>query len=154
MAVMAVASAGCDVFGEDDDRALVGTVWQLEAFLSDAAFPPSDEALCSLEGVDCVDDSRSYTATFRADGEIGVQADCNVCGGTYERNAGALSISGLVCTEVACERGSRGAGFASALTEAQGYRIDGGRLLIAWGEGRGLLLQATSTRPDGPRRSR
>lgn len=154
VAMIAVTSVGCDGFGGDDDRALVGTTWQLEAFLSEAAFPPSDDPLCALDGVDCVNDSRSYTTTFRADGDIGMQADCNTCGGTYEREAGVLSISELVCTEIACGRGSRGAAFAVALAEARQYRIRDGLLLIAYGEDRGLLLQATSSRSDASPRSR
>jgi heat shock protein HslJ len=152
--MITATSAGCDLFGEDDDRALVGTTWRLEAFLSDAAFPPSDDPLCALDGVDCANNDRSYTATFQADGEIDVQADCNMCGGTFERDAGALSISELVCTEIACGRGSRGTAFAAALTEAERYRTRDGLLLIAYGEGRGLLLQATSPRSDASSRSR
>lgn len=149
----ALAGAGCSLFDDDDARPLVGPTWQLRAFLAEDAFPPGGEALCALDGVDCVDTGRTYTVGFRTGG-LGVRADCNTCSGLYDRDGASLRVNQLVCTEAACPPGSRGPAFAQALGAARGYQIRGAWLLVAYGDGRGLLLRATSQRAVSLTRSR
>jgi heat shock protein HslJ len=152
-ALFALVAAGCSLFG-DDPRPLTRSTWRLQAFLADDAFPPSSRAPCSLTGVDCVSDDRTYTVTFRTDGGLGVQADCNTCGGGYRRDRETLIVDQLFCTEVYCGPASRGAEFAQALGEAHSYRTRDGQLLIAYGDERGLLLRTTSSRSEAPSPSR
>ncbi len=150
----AFLQAGCSLVNGDESRSLVGTTWRLRAFLADDELPAFDDAICSLDGVDCVSADRTYTVTFQDNGEIGAQADCNTCGGSYERDGRALDVKGLACTRMGCGEASRGAAFAQALGAARGFRIRDGWLLIAHGDGQGLLLRATSSRSQAPSPSR
>lgn len=153
--MMILLFAGCDLFGEDDGRRLTGTTWRLAAFLTHDDFPPSSRAgYCTLRGVDCVGDERSYTVTFWTDGSVRAQADCNTCGGSYERDGAALRVESLVCTESYCGPDSRGSDFAGALGQAEGFSLRDDWLLIAYDGGRGLLLRATSSRRVPSPRSR
>jgi len=146
--------AGCDSFDAPEDRAFEGTVWQLQAFLAEDAFPTlSEGSVCSRGGVTCVDDERTYTAAFRANGSVTARADCNTCGGSYVRDGNALDVQGVVCTEIACEPPSRGGAFASAIADARSFSIRGNQMVLSYGDGRGLLLRATSTRPPASRQS-
>ena len=144
--LVTLVGTGCSLTDSDSDRAFEETVWRLEAFLAQDAFPTMDGSICTRGGVSCVDDSRTYTVTFRDDGNIGMQADCNTCGGSYARAGTALDVEGIVCTEIACGTGSRGSAFAVAVGSARAYSIRGNRMLLAYGDGRGLLLRATSSR--------
>lgn len=146
--------AGCDSFDAPEDRAFEDTVWQLQAFLAEDAFPTlSEGSVCTRDGVTCVDEGRTYTVAFRANGSITARADCNTCGGSYARSRDMLDVQGLVCTEIACEAPSRGGAFAAAIGDASSFSIRGNQMVAAYGEGRGLLLRATSARPPASRPS-
>lgn len=148
------ALAGCDSFQSGEGRAFEGTVWRLDAFLAEDAFPTlSEGSICTRGGVNCVDDRRTYTVTFRSDGSIGAQADCNTCGGSYTRDGNVLDVDGLVCTEIACPGRSRGSAFSAAIGRARSFAIRDNRLLLAYGDGRGLLLRATTSRSPASRQS-
>lgn len=151
---LALTAAGCSLFDGGDDPALVETTWRLRAFLADDELPSFDDPICPLDGVDCVSDDRTYTVVFQPDGGLGVQADCNTCGGSYARDGRRLQVEGVFCTEVYCGEASRGAAFAQALGAARGFRLRDGWLLIVYGDGHGLLLRATSSRAEAPPRSR
>jgi heat shock protein HslJ len=47
----------------------------------------------------------TFTARFTEEGRLEVQADCNGCSGTYQLTDGALSVSPLICTRLACPSG-------------------------------------------------
>lgn len=149
-----LAVAGCDSLNADEDRAFENTVWRLEAFLTQDTFPTLREPICERGGVSCVDDDRIYTATFRSNGSLSARADCNTCGGSYVREGQSLSVEAVLCTEIACGTNSRGSAFAAALGAARAYSIRDNRMLLAYGDGRGLLLRATSSRPAASPRAR
>lgn len=147
--------AGCDSFDAPEGRAFEGTVWQLQAFLAEDAFPTQSEgSVCTRGGVTCVDDGRTYTVAFRANGSVTARADCNTCGGSYTRSGTVLDVRGLVCTEIACEAPSRDVAFASAVADAGSFSIRADQMVLSYGDGRGLLLRATSARPPASPRSR
>jgi heat shock protein HslJ len=146
--------AGCDSLNAPEDRAFEGTVWQLQAFLAEDAFPTQSEgSVCTRGGVTCVDDGRAYTVAFRADGRVAARADCNTCGGSYTRSGRGLEVEGLVCTEIACGSPSRGVAFEAAIADARSFSIRGSQMVLAYGADRGLLLRATSARPPASPRS-
>jgi heat shock protein HslJ len=147
--------AGCDSLDAPEDRAFEGTVWRLQAFLAEDAFPTQSEgAVCTRGGVTCVDDGRTYTVAFRSNGSVTARADCNTCGGSYTRSGSVLDVEGLVCTEIACGSPSRGIAFEAAIADARRFSIRGSQMVLAYGDGRGLLLRATSARPPASPRSR
>lgn len=146
--------AGCDSLDAPEDRAFEGTVWQLQAFLAEDAFPTQSEgSICTRGGVTCVDDGQAYTVAFRADGSVAARADCNTCGGSYTRSGRRLEVEGLVCTEIACASPSRGVAFEAAIADARSFSIRGSQMVLAYGADRGLLLRATSARPPASPRS-
>ena len=144
---MGLGIGGCTLVGSADDPPLVGMVWRLEAFVARGAMASLDDAFCTHPAIRCVDPDRTYTVAFRADGRLDAQADCNACGGSYMHDAGGtFRIDQLVCTEVACRSGSQGTAFARALGEAHRYRIREDVLLVAYGDGKRLILRAVADR--------
>ena len=77
-----------------------------------------------------------YTATFGADGRLGLRADCNVCSGPYTTSGSALSVGGMACTRVACPAGSRSDDFIQAMSDASSFLRDEETLLIDHAAGR------------------
>ena len=70
---------------------LMGGVWKLQSMElagSSSRFVP--------------DNPDRFTVEFKADGVIGVRADCNSCGGTYSLSGDALTVRGMACTLVLC----------------------------------------------------
>lgn len=88
LGALALASCNDGVTGPSD---LMGGVWRLQSMrLAGAAssFMPEDPS--------------RFTVEFKADGSIGVRADCNSCGGTYTLSGDQLSVPGMACTLALC----------------------------------------------------
>jgi heat shock protein HslJ len=88
LAALPLLSCSDGVTGPSD---LMGGVWRLQSMEvsgGTSRFVP--------------DDPSRFTIEFKADGVIGVRADCNSCGGTYTLRAERLSVPELACTLVAC----------------------------------------------------
>lgn len=77
-----------------------------------------------------VDGSDRYTIEFQPGGEVRVQADCNVAGGTYTLNDSQIKITITMTTLAACPPDSLGDEFIKELNEAATALFDGGDLLI------------------------
>jgi heat shock protein HslJ len=116
-------SCSDDVTGPSD---LEGAPWRLESMEVAGAprFVPDDPA--------------RFTVEFEADGQMGVVADCNQCGGTYTVNDGTLTVPPLACTLIACP-GPEGQQFASLLDGTASIERDGDELEIESAEGTLLL---------------
>ena len=103
-----LALAGCseDVTGPSD---LQGGAWRLRSMETETGgrFVP--------------DDPGQFTVEFKADGTIGVRADCNGCGGSYTLAGDRLTVGPLVCTLIACPtpRGQQFAGLLDGTTEIE-----------------------------------
>ena len=94
-----------------------GTVWQLTA-------------ITKPDGTITINDPSRYTVTFNADGSANWQADCNVGSATYTGGDGALALTMGASTMAFCPPGSFDQIFLGGLTNAMGYRLEGGNLLI------------------------
>ena len=81
------------------------------------------------------DDPDRFTVEFRADGQLGVVADCNQCGGTYSVSAGTLGVPALACTLIACPA-PEGSQFASLIDGTSSIERDGEELEIESSEGK------------------
>ncbi len=92
-----------------------------------------------LETVTAADPAR-YTITFNADGTAGIQADCNMAGGTYTTGEGnTLTVTMGPSTLMACPPDSQADSFLAGLAAAATYAFDGSDLLIDEAAGAGTL---------------
>jgi heat shock protein HslJ len=96
---------------------IVGPVWQWVGTQT-----PTEETV--------VDDPGKYTIEFLPDGQVQVQADCNMAGGTYAIDDSHIEIAILTATLAACPPGSLGGQFVKELNEAVIYLFEGDDLLI------------------------
>jgi len=97
---------------------LVGPLWQLTG-------------ITKVDGNITINDPTRYTISFNADGTANLQTDCNVGGATYTTGDGnVLTITPGVSTMAFCGIGSFDQIFLGGLTNAMGYRIEEGNLLI------------------------
>ena len=120
-----LVSCSEEVTGPSD---VVGTVWRLESMerTGAARFAP--------------DDPSRFTVEFKADGSLGVRADCNVCGGSYTLNGGRLTSGPLVCTLVACPQ-PEGQQFAAIIDGSAELDKDDDELEIESTEGKLVLTR-------------
>jgi heat shock protein HslJ len=120
-----LVSCSEEVTGPSD---VVGTVWRLSSMerTGAARFVP--------------DDPSRFTVEFKADGQLGLRADCNVCGGSYTLNGGNLTSGPLVCTLVACPR-PEGQQFASLIDGTSDVDKDDDELEIESPEGKLVLTR-------------
>ena len=97
---------------------LIGPLWQLTG-------------ITKVDGNITINDPTRYTISFNADGTANLQSDCNVGGATYTLGeGGALTITPGVSTMAFCGPGSFDQIFLGGLTNAMGYRVEEGNLLI------------------------
>ena len=97
---------------------LVGTQWQLTQ-------------ITKTDGNITINDPTRYAITFNADGTANLVADCNVGGASYTTAEGnLLTITPGVSTMAFCGIGSFDEIFLGGLTNAQGYRLEEGNLLV------------------------
>ena len=79
----------------------------------------------------------ALAARFEEDDRLQINADCNVCSGSYAATASTLAIgSRLACTLAACPPGSLADSYLAALTSARSWELDDAELLVTYDEGR------------------
>jgi heat shock protein HslJ len=76
---------------------------------------------------------RQFTLEFMDAGRLGVRADCNSCGGSYELHGSNLTIRPLACTRAFCGTDSLDTPFLQALGEARAVHRDASELTIRAG---------------------
>ena len=76
-----------------------------------------------------------FTITFGADGALGVNADCNGCGGQYEANGNNISIEVQFCTAAFCGESSRDKDYLEALANTTQYARHGDQLTLDYSGG-------------------
>lgn len=89
-----------------------------------------------FEGSVPAEQQAGYTLQFRADGTFTAQADCNTVSGTYtpvnpSEASGDLALEPGPATLGACEEGSYGDLYLTAISNAAGFRITGEQLGLA-----------------------
>jgi heat shock protein HslJ len=117
--MLGLASCSKDVTGPSD---IQGGVWRLESMepATGAIFVPSDPS--------------RFTVEFKADGTIGVRADCNQCGGSYTLAGNRLTVGPLACTLIACPTGE-GQQFAALIDGDTSVDADDDELEIESSDG-------------------
>ena len=71
-----------------------------------------------------------YTLKFEGGGRVVLRADCNRGSGSYEVNGGAMKLSPVALTKMACPPGSQDAEFVQALARVTGYAINDKELVL------------------------
>jgi heat shock protein HslJ len=112
---------------------LVGPLWQLTA-------------ITKVDGNITINDPTRYTISFNADGTANLVTDCNVGGATYTTGDGnVMTITPGVSTMAFCGPGSFDQIFLGGLTNAMGYRLEEGNLLIDMLYESGTLIFMSAT---------
>ncbi len=114
-----VQAQGGGAMGSAGMTGLMGQTWRLTE-------------IASASGVALTfDGAAPYTLTFNADGTASGQADCNRFSGPFTATpAGSLSFGATAATLAACPEPSASGDFFSVFNTANGYRLDGSRLMI------------------------
>lgn len=99
------------------DATLKNTVWRLQS-------------LETPTGMTKVDKPENYQIEFKADGNIGLKADCNGGGGSYTAEGGSISVKKIFTTFIFCGENSLDKRFLRGLEMARTYRVEGNNLLI------------------------
>ena len=95
-----------------------GTIWQLNS-------------IARRDGTLTINDPSRYTVAFNADGTLNLQADCNGGVAAYTTGDGnMLTITPGPMTLAYCGPGSLDQIFIGGLTNAMGYRLEDGNLII------------------------
>jgi heat shock protein HslJ len=113
---LALAACGDSLTGPSD---VIGTDWRLAEMRlgGGAAQTPADPS--------------RFRVRFESDGRIGVQADCNGCGGRYTLTGGTLQVSDLACTLVLCASAPFDAQFLGVIIDATSIEVDGDEMEIS-----------------------
>jgi heat shock protein HslJ len=122
---LVLASCSDEVTGPSD---LEGGAWRLETMelSGGSAFEPEDPG--------------RFTIQFNTDGTVGVQADCNQCGGSYNLSGDTLTVGPLICTLIACPT-PRGQEFASIIDGTTSIDVDDDEIEIESSEGTLVLTR-------------
>lgn len=112
----APAEDGAEAGAEDGSteaatNELTGVVWQWQRtqMNDDSTTTPANPA--------------SYTLEFAADGNVGIQADCNSGGGPYTIEANLLTFGAIATTLMACPAESQADAFLQQLSQVGSYFI-------------------------------
>jgi heat shock protein HslJ len=89
-----------------------------------------------------VTNPENFTITFGPNDDLGVKADCNVCGGAYETNGNNISIDVQFCTLAYCGDASLDGDYQQALANTTRYTRQGNQLTLDYSGGT-LIYQAS-----------
>jgi heat shock protein HslJ len=103
--------------GNAGSSALLG-VWFLERLA-----PTGDEPVSFTR-------SDRFTATFEADGRLGLRADCNSCSSRYVVRAGTIEIGPVACTRAYCASAPLDTEFAGLVGAASAWTTEGEKLTL------------------------
>lgn len=103
--------------GKSSNTPLVGTTWKA--------------ILLDLNGSNTVitDSEESYTLNIQ-DGRIGGMGDCNSYFGTFSEKNGKIEVSAMGSTKAMCHNQEREDKFMQIIGTANGYSIEGDKLML------------------------
>lgn len=87
-----------------------------------------------------VPDPENYTIRFAANGNVDINADCNMSGGSYELDGSALSIQLGFSTLAFCGEDSLDQLFLGFLSRVESYTIEDGQLVLALKDDAGRMI--------------
>ena len=118
-----LAIVSCNTITPPSELSEVQGTWQLQAFeLTDGS-------------TIVVPNVQDFTIQFDPDGSLGVEADCNLCGGAYETSGNSISIDVQVCTFAYCGDESLDNQYLQALANTTGFAREGQELLLDYSNG-------------------
>ena len=123
---LSVVSCSGGVTGASD---VVGGVWRL-----------SSMRLAGATSSFVPDDPSRFTVELKADGNVGVRADCNSCGGSYALRGDQLSVPGMACTLALCAT-PQGGEFANLIEGVSTLDRDDATLTVASPDGTITLVR-------------
>ena len=103
----------------DDLTDLEGITWQ---WVSLAETEPASQSV--------VPTPESYTLIFLSDGELDIQADCNMVSGSYTINGNELTIEQGPATMAFCDEESLDQQFLDLLSNVESYTIEDSELVL------------------------
>ena len=89
-----------------------------------------------------VADSENYTIVFTDDELYSAKADCNMLGGGYEVSGDSLTLLPGPSTMAMCPPESSHDLYVGLLAQVDGYELDGGKLILTFGDGAGQMIFA------------
>ena len=84
----------------------------------------------SATGKITVEKPENYQIEFKANGKIGVKADCNGGGGSYTTEDNNISFARIFTTKIFCGEKSLDSRFLRGLESARSFRVEGNTLSI------------------------
>lgn len=111
------AAGGADGTRDRSPAAVVGKVWEWEAFVS-----PAEQIV--------VPAPERYPLELTPDGKVRVRFDCNRGGGSYQIADGKLSFGPLMSTRMACPPGSLGDRYGRELGRVAAFFLESGKLYL------------------------
>lgn len=113
---------------EPPDMSIVGVKWILESI--------------QYSPVTVIPIIESFYILLREDFNVGMEVDCNHCGGRYslgDNNSILFDYTTIFCTEMYCGDDSMDEEFHEALNLATKYKVEGNRLQIYFNNGSSQL---------------
>ena len=98
---------------------ITGTTWKLQS-IQQSGQPRLD-----------IQNPERLTVTFGTDQRVSVRADCNVCGGGFERTGSMLELGLMACTKAFCGVNSPDTQFLNTLGQSTTVSLVDGNLTIA-----------------------
>jgi heat shock protein HslJ len=89
-------------------------------------------------------DPPNYTVFFNEDGFSDVEADCNFIQGEYEVEGERLDFSVGAPTYYVCAPESASCTYLILMGQVDSYRLEGGKLILPFGDGAGELIFAAA----------
>lgn len=86
-----------------------------------------------------------YTLTFREDGNVDVQFDCNSGGGPYTVEGDQLTFGAMITTLMGCPEDSQADVFADGLNTAATCAREGNTLTLGLADGGAMVFRAAGT---------
>lgn len=102
---------------------IVAVTWRLRTLQASGAGPV------------VVSNPERFTLRLEPDGQAGVRADCNGCGGRYTLAGETLNVSVLACTLVLCPSTPLDGQFVSILDGVTQARVEDDTLILTSSEG-------------------
>jgi len=120
VAILAIAASACGTsLTGPDPVAFEDVTWKLESFAY------ADGTSVTIENPE------AFTALFTSDDRLHIQADCNVCNGSFASEDASIAVSLLACTKAYCSSAPLDTDYTSALQGATAIATRDGRLLLS-----------------------
>lgn len=128
--LLGVSLAAC---GSAAPNELLGTTWEWQQLIETS--PAGQSAILGSE---------NYTIVFNKDGLYNVKADCNVLAGEYKVTKDSLTLLPGPSTLAECGPESSYNQYVTLLAQVDGYKLEGGRLILTFGDGAGQMIFANA----------